>query len=226
MEQTNEIHKGHIENLGVLNLLSAKTPEDLSGIASIENVGCVLVPEHLGTALMRVSMENVGALVPVPQDGKVTVIAGQGKFTGEAMAQGDPDTLLVVAGQLMITGVVEKVGFRGIYVAGQILAPIGSEAALTSKLTNLLGQAFFYREGARMFLGNDRIGKDFLEFLNGPTAIMITGNLAFEDDVTVELMKAKVGEIALCGNLEVPRHLYPLAQFLTTEKTGNINVRD
>lgn len=226
MENNSEIHQGHIEDMGVLNLLSAKTPEDLAGIRSIEDVGCILIPEHLGTALTsRVSIENVGTIVPVPQDGKVNVIAGQGRFTGEALAQGDPDTLLVVAGQLLITSVVEKVGFRGIFVAGQILAPLGSDVALTSAITGLMGQAFYYRAGARIFMGHERLGREFFELVEEPIALMIVGHLEIADDVTPELFKAKVSEIAVCGNLEVPRTLHALAQFLTQEKAGEISVR-
>lgn len=225
MEHTNEMHKGHIENMGVLNLLAAKTPEDLEGISTIENVGCILIPEHLSTALVKLSIENVGAIVPVPQDGKVTVIAGQGRFTGEAMAKGDPDALLIVAGQLFISSVVESVGFRGIHVAGQVLAPAGSETALSPAITNLMGQVFYYKAGVRLFMGHERIGKEFLGFLEAPTAIMVTGHLEIDDDVTTEQLKAKVSEIALCGHLEVPRHLYALAQFLTLEKAGHISAR-
>jgi hypothetical protein len=54
---------------------------------------------------------------------------------------------------------------------------------------------------------------------------MVTGHLEIDDDVTTEQLKAKVSEIALCGHLEVPRHLYALAQFLTQEKAGHISAR-
>jgi hypothetical protein len=225
MEDNHEIHKGRIEDVGLLNLLYAKTPEDLAGIQSIEDVGCILIPEHLGGVLARISMEDVGTIVPVPQDGKVNLVAGQGRFTGEAIAQGDPETLLVIAGQAMITSVVEKVGFRGIFVAGQIFAPTGSEAALTTAMTTLMGQVFYYKAGARMFQGHDRIGRDFLELVDTPIAIVITGHLEIDDDVTLDLLKAKVSEIALYGHLEVPRALYALAQFLTVEKSGHIEAR-
>lgn len=226
MEQPNEIHKGHIENMGVLNLLSAKTADDFDGISHIENVGCILIPEHLTTAFMKLSMENVGSVVPVPQDGKVNVVAGQARFTGEALAQGDPDTMLVVAGQMVITTVVTSVGFRGLHIAGQLLAPVGSEAALLSGIGNLTGQAVYYKPGARMFMGHEKLGREFLELIDEPIALMITGHLEFEDDVTPDLLRAKISEIALCGHLEVPRHLLAMAQLLTTDKSGQISARD
>lgn len=226
MGQTNEIHQGHIENVGLLNLLSAKTPEDFAGISSIENVGCILVPEHLVSAFMKLSMENVGAVVPVPQDGKVNVLAGQAKFTGEAFAQGDPDTLLVVAGQLIITSVVESVGFRGLHVAGQLIAPLGSETALASAISNLSGQAVYYKAGARIFMGHETLGREFFEFIAEPIAMMIIGHMSIDNDVTADLLRAKISEIGLCGHLEVPRHLLAIAQFLTINRSGEITTRD
>ena len=72
----------------------------------------------------------------------------------------------------------------------------------------------------------DPVGREFLEYLTKPTPFLISGNFIFEDDVTVELLREKVSEISLSGNLEAPRHLVPLVQFLTTEKSGNISARD
>ena len=56
---------GHIHNVDFLDLSSAKTPDDLQGITRITNVDCVLIPEHLMTALTRIPMENVDTVIPV-----------------------------------------------------------------------------------------------------------------------------------------------------------------
>ena len=41
---------------------------------------------------------------------------------------GGPDDVLVVAGQLVVTGPVAKVGYRRVVVAGQMVAPRDSQA--------------------------------------------------------------------------------------------------
>ena len=218
--------RGRIENMGVLNLLSVRTIEELEGIVSIENVGCVLLPESLGAAAARIPMENVGSVVTVPTDGKLNVMTGQAVMSGEAIAGGDPDTLLVVAGQLMITSPVPKVGFRGIHVAGQLLAPKGSEVALGTGITSLSGQIAYYPMGARMFIGHDELGAEFFRYLADGTPFAIMGHVAIQDDVSPELLRQKVSEISLYGHLEGPKAALGLAQFLCVEKHGHLSARE
>jgi len=226
MTQTDAPPRGHIENMGVLNLLSAKTAADFEGITHIENVGCILVPEHLAADAARIPMENVGVVATVPADGKVSLICGQATFSGEALAQGDPETLLVVAGQLHITTKVEKVGYRGLHIMGQAMAPRGSETALSAAITHLSGQLQYYPEGARMFTSDDSIGREFLAFLPGPIPFMVTGRLTIDNDVTVDQLRPKVSEILNTGQILAPRSLIPLLQFLAVENTGEIKARD
>ncbi|MGV3618001.1 MAG: hypothetical protein ACO1SV_21965 [Fimbriimonas sp.] len=227
MDPSTPTPRGRIEDVGMLNLLSARTPEDFDGITGIEDVGCILVPEHLATAFVaRVPMEDVGTIAAIPQDGKVVLVTGQATYTGEALENGDPEALLVVAGQLRITTPVTRVGFRGLHIIGQAIAPRGSESALASAISHVSGQISFYPEGARMFTGHESVGREFLEYLPKPTPFLISGHFTFEDDVTAELLREKVSEISLSGHLEAPRRLVPLIQFLTTDKSGNITARD
>ena len=225
-EQPSAPIRGRIQNMGVLNLLSAKSAADFEGITKIENVGCVMVPESLAAAAARIPMENVGVVASVPDGGKVSLICGQATFTGEALAEGDSETLLVVAGQLFITTPVFKVGYRGLHIMGQILAPRGSEGSLAAAITHLSGQARYFPVGARMFTGEHTISREFLEFIDTPIPLMITGEVEFTADVTVDLLRAKVSEIALTGEIKAPRALIPLLQFLAVENTGEIDATD
>jgi len=224
--ENNEIPTGHIEDVGVLNLLSAKSPADLAHIRKIEDVGVIIVPESLAAALYKIPMEDVGAIGIIPDGDNVNVIAGQTEMTGEALAKGDPNTILCIVGQLMISTVVASVGFKSIRVVGQLLAPKGSETALASAVSDLSGQVVYYPVGARFFLGHESFSREFLELLPRPTPLLILGAGVIEDDVTLELMKEKIPEIALMGNLSVPKHLAALAQVLTIQKMGSIDVRN
>lgn len=217
---------GHIRNVGMLDLTFAKMPEDLSKIKSFTNVGLVLVPEHLSHVVASIKTENVGMVVPIPVGDNVNTITGQTKISGEALAGGDSETILVIVGQVIITTPVTKVGYKGLIVVGQVCAPRGSEGVLASGIKQLTGQIIYYPEGARFFWGDTNISCDFLKFLTMPTAFVVIGNMIFAEDITVEQVQSKISEFVLFGLLDIPRHLESITQFLTTEKMGEIRVRE
>jgi hypothetical protein len=135
------IGSGGISNVGILDLTGMKSTEELAGIGSISRVGVVLVPESLMSGLLAVPMEEVGAIVPVPTGENVKLVTGQMKTTGEALADAGREDVLVVAGQLLVTTPVERVGYSEMIVAGQVYAPEGSEGALTAGISRLTSQA-------------------------------------------------------------------------------------
>jgi len=139
------IGSGGISNVGILGLTGMKSTEEVAGIGSISRVGVVLVPESLMSGLLAVPMEKVGATVPVPTGENVKLVTGQMKTTGEALADlGREEDVLVVAGQLLVSTPVERVGYSEMIVAGQVYAPEGSEGALTTGISRLTGQVFYY----------------------------------------------------------------------------------
>jgi hypothetical protein len=215
---------GGISNVGVLDLTGMKSTEELAGIRSISQVGVVLVPESLMSGLLALPMEKVGATVPVPTGENVKLVTGQMKTTGEALAgAGREEDVLVVAGQLLVTTPVEHVGYGEIIVAGQVYAPEGSEGALTAGISRLTGQVFYYSGKPRFFVGSERFGRGFFEVLEGPMAMILVGDFAIERGVPAELLKEKVSQILLAGNLQAPQELLPLVQVLTVEKAGNLS---
>lgn len=217
---------GCIHDVGMLNLCYAKTKEDLANIKKIHDVGLVLVPEHLAGFLGGLNISDVGAVVPVPTDGKVNCMTGQVRLSADMLAAGDPETILVVAGQAFITGDCSTVGYREIRVVGQMFAPRSCEAAISAKMTQLTGQNFFLPSNAKLFQGDESIGKDYLELLDDKVALVVMGSLTIDSGVTRELLKEKVAEIVLMGNLHGPADLVPLLQVLTTEKMGTISATE
>jgi len=217
---------GEVRRVGLLDLTGMKSPEDLAGITKIIRVGTILVPESLTQALAKIPMERVGAVVPIPEGENVRVHTGQIKMSGEALAHPkNEEDVLVVVGQLMITSPVEKVGYKGLVVIGQVLAPKGSEDALGAGINRLTGQTIYYPENARFFIGEDRFGKAFFEFLEGPMAMVLIGEFTIEPDVPTDLLREKVSEITLMGELKASKEMVPLLQVLATEKYGEILVK-
>ena len=216
---------GVIHNMGLLDLRSAKTADELKAITGLENIGCVVVPDHLTTALASIPMENVGTIIPLPEGENIKLHVGQTRMTGEALAAGNAEDILFIAGQLFLTTPVTQVGYKEIRVNGQIFAVRGSETALGSKIGQMTGQVFYLPAKMRSIMGDESVGKAFLDLLPEPTALVVMGELTFEDDVPAELLQSKIVEIVLMGEIHAPQALIPLVQFLTVEKMGEINAK-
>src|SRR5688572_22704061 len=103
-----------IRNVGMLDLTALDSPESLDGVVSIRNVRAILAPEPLLARLSKISMQNVGATIPVPAGARPRVISGNTVLNGEGLVNpdGGPDEVLVVSGNLIFTSPVTKVGFK------------------------------------------------------------------------------------------------------------------
>lgn len=225
-------HQGKVfENMGVLDLTGVKA-EDMANVASICNIGVVIAPESLNSTLMNIRQENIGATVTVPASGggKVKVMSGQLMMGSELFenSTGSPEDILVIAGQVVISSVITKCGFSEVIVAGQLFVPKGSEAVLGGAFSRMLGQVLYYKntDNVRFFIGEDSFSNEFFDFIEDKMCMVFIGEHTFEDDVTVDTLKNKVSEIVFIGELNAPKALVPLLQYLATAKLGDITARE
>jgi hypothetical protein len=185
----NSIVPHEIRQVAVLDLTGAAAGETLNGVTRIVNVATILAPENLLPRLSSIPMENVATIVPIPQGSRVRVLSGQMVLSGEALENADAehDEVLVVAGQLVVTSPVKRVGYQQLIVMGQVLAPTGSETGLGAGLTRMSGQVQYYpyTEGAnvRVITGSSRITAAELTNPTGqPTDILLNiGQLVIGD---------------------------------------------
>jgi len=192
-------------------------------------IGLVLAPHGsesaLGAGLTRVT----GSVdyYPYAEAQEVKVSTGQLRAGGEVLANptGGPDDVLVVAGQLIVTGPVVKVGYRRVVVAGQVLAPRDSQAVLGPVMI-VKGQLVWYTGEPRFFLGKERFGRSFFELVDQPLTLALVGSFQIDPDVPAALLREKVREITLLGKLIAPSQLVGVLQLLTTEKVGEITVAE
>jgi hypothetical protein len=111
-------------------------------------------------------------------------------------------------------------------VVGTLVAPPGSEAALTGRVTTLGGQVVYSTAKPRAFTGRDELSRAYFEYLDEPVLLLITGRCTLGDDVTPEIVKGKVGGIILNGRITAPRAVVPMIQALTLAKSGRISASD
>jgi hypothetical protein len=159
---------GVVEHVAVLDLSTMKSAEELSRITSIRHVANVIVPESLAGALAAIPMQNVANVVPVPDGARVNAHVGALTMDGAALAApADAPTVLLVTGALVITSPVERVvGIHSILAVGAVVAPEGSQAALTPALRRTVGGVVYYPwvegQDVRVFQGDTRVKGDIL----------------------------------------------------------------
>jgi hypothetical protein len=191
--------------------------------------GLVLAPQGSESALGAGLTRVIGAVdyYPYAEGQEVRVSTGQLQSGGELLANptGSPDDVLVVAGQLIVTGPVATVGFRRIVVAGQLLAPRDSQPVLGPAAV-VKGQLVWYSGQPRFFVGKEHFGRSFFELLEAPLHLALVGRFELDPDVPAELLRAKVERITLVGTLVAPSELHGVLQLLTTDKFGKITVAE
>ncbi len=216
---------GSIKDVGVLDLTHVTSAVQLDLPTDISDVGVVLVRDSVAGRLGAVPMRGVGAVVAVPDTAEVVRQAGAIRLAGEALgAPGHEDEVLVLAGVLVITTPVERVAYRSVIVVGVLVAPEGSEPALST--ISVTGAVSYYRAGAvlRVVLGQETYGREFFGYLEEPVSLVVVGDLTIEPDVPIDLLREKVRGITLIGTIIAPTRLVPLVQVLTVDKLGDIKV--
>jgi hypothetical protein len=188
-------------------------------------MGLVLAP-HGSEAALGAGLTRVTGSVDFyhfAEGQEVKVSTGQLRADGAFLANpaGGPDDILVVAGQLVVTGPVTTVGYRRIVVAGQLLAPRDAQAVLGPALV-VKGQLAWYSGQPRIFVGKETFGRSFFELLDRPASLALLGKFHLDPDVPPDLLRDKIQDITLVGKLVAPRQLMGALQLLTTEKVGTI----
>ena len=203
---------GDVQNIGVLDLTGIATAEELSRISSITNVGVILVSASLMPKLSSIPIKNAGATVPVPDGRNVRVLTGEITMSGESLSGAAGDDILVVVGQLVITGPVRSVGFKQLILVGQLIAPRGSEGPIGAALGHLTGEAVYYpySQGVevKVLNGNTNFSTTLLANQGGQESdtLMILGNTVIASPVD----RIGYGQVVIVGDFFAPRESEPV----------------
>jgi hypothetical protein len=196
----------------------------------IHVIGSVVAPRGSESVLGRALAGTTGTVsyYPYAEGQDVKVLAGQVRLSGASLANptGQPDDLLIAAGQVVVTGPVTTIGFRQVVVAGQFVLPVAARDVLEPWML-VHGQVVWYRaEEPRTIYSDSRVGPDFFRLLDHPVSLVVFGDLTLDAEVTEEAVREKVSDIALFGKLTVPAHLLGVVQVLCTDAFGTILVDD
>jgi hypothetical protein len=302
-----ESAQGVLSGNGVVDFSHLRSPEDLSSVSRIENVGAVIVPESLAAAYAAIPSSKVGATVFVPDGVNVRVhtgplvvggdglgsaedmlvvvgmliitspvtgvvpkrvavvgsvlaprgseqalgpalaggvgsvnyyrytegqdfrlVTGQVKLSGVTLANpaGQPDDVLVVAGQVVLSGPVTTVGYAQVIIVGQFIAPKAGRDMLEPRM-QVAGQVAWYQgDDPRMFFDETRLGPDFFRLLDHPVSLLVFDDLTIAPDVTESMVREKITDILLFADVTAPAGLVGQLQVLVTDAYGTIRAAD
>jgi hypothetical protein len=216
--------------IGVLVITSPVTGE-LPGRISV--VGSTFAPRGSEAALGRVLGGGTGTVnyyryeqgTNAPH---VRLLIGQVQLTGAALANhdGEPNDILIAAGQVIIIGEVGPIGYRQVFVVGQILAPAAAQRELETRV-DAQGQTLWYRSGdPRIFYTDVELGPDYFRLLDHPISLVVLGDLTLGAGVTIDLMRPNLADLVVLGDVRAPAEAVPAVQVLATAVLGQIRVVD
>jgi hypothetical protein len=159
---------------------------------------------------------------------EVKLLSGQVKLSGAMLANpaGRPDDILIVAGQVAVTGEVNTIGYRSVIIAGQVAAPAASRDAI-EPVAQIQGQAAWYEGGApRVFNDDATLGADFFRLLDHPVSLVVFGDLTIAAGVSEAMMREKITGITVFGDATAPPELMGILQVLATDVFGDIRASD
>jgi hypothetical protein len=213
--------------IGMLVITSPVTGEVPRQVAV---VGLVLAPRGSEATLGRVLGGGAGSVsyyrYTEGQDFKV--LSGQVKLSGAMLANptGQPGDVLIAAGQVIVTGPVTEVGYAQVIVAGQLIAPAASRDLLEPRM-QIAGQSAWYRAGdPRVILEDIRVGPDFFRLLDHPVSLVLLGDMTVAPGVSEDMVREKITDVILLGDITAPPELVPVFQVLTTDAFGDIRAAD
>jgi len=198
------------------------------GYRDIRVAGQLFAPRGSEAALGAKLSSVMGQVIyyPFSEDQDVRFVVGKeriGRAYLEALAH---PTVIIVVGNVDfeedIPADLLRQKLPTMVLVGNINAPRSLMPLISALVAEKIGNITAYPENARFLEGEDTLSKEYFEYLPEGTALVIGGVITIEDDVSPELLRAKVREIILNGKLKAPKPLAGLIRGLITEKNGEL----
>jgi len=196
----------------------------------IHVIGSVLAPRGSEQALGPALAGGTGnvSYYQYHEGQDIKLLSGQVTVSAAMLANpaGQPDDLLIVAGQAAITGEVATVGYRRLIFAGQVAAPAASRDVIEPS-AEVQGQIGWYSgDDARVFHDDLTLGPDFFRLADHPVTLVVFGDLSVEAGVSDTALLDKIAGLVVFGDVTAPPGLIAALQVLGAEVFGDIRAGD
>ena len=162
------------KNIGLLDLRRA-TFEEMKDIASIKNVGTVVVLEAQLSAVSNIKQTNVGSVIALPEGVKLNIQNGMYTLSRNILEAMNDSMLLVVNGKLKIEAIGDPSLLKKLYkvvVNGKVIVMEEDMGALSASL-QVNGDSLVYRKDERVIEGTFVIEDDALYGVKPGTSILV-----------------------------------------------------
>ncbi|SDZ24266.1 hypothetical protein SAMN05421736_10876 [Evansella caseinilytica] len=198
--------KQHIGNVGVLNLMNA-TPESISRIERIENVGLIIFRKETAPLVSLLNIGNIGKSLEIPEkysliNGKLTVDAAYLQSIREPVH-------LLVNGTVIIDENVEPEQLHSellhLQINGKMYVPASLFGPASRLVSHQSGADIITYQGTlpRTEKGDFTLTNSFLGALEAPQHLIIRGALHFSADLDMEAFNEKISKLEVSGLITI-----------------------
>jgi hypothetical protein len=196
----------------------------------IQVTGLVLAPRGSETALGPALAGGTGSVsyYRYAEGQDIKMLSGEVSLSGAMLENrsGQPDDILLAAGEIVVTGHASAVGYGQVIVAGEVAAPEASREVIEPRLQVGGELAWYPGDNPRVFHGSTSLGADFFRQFDEPVVVVAFGKLTILPDVTESLLREKVRSFTLFGKTTAPAELVGVVQFLAADVFGSIEASD
>ena len=218
-----------VANVALLDLRGA-APEDLQRLKELNNVATVLVDTGQGSAIAHVRKRNVASIIEADLAERV-IVGPVTEFDAETLEAMADDGRLTVIGITFFdrdaTPAVVARKFGRLRVVGVLLCPPGVRGALLDRLEHVGVAASLKLGGGPLVknIGELRLTAAYLSHLEPASVFVNIGNVEIAPDVTVEGVKAKIGDYHNIGLTEGPEDVIAYLQSHAGTDLGAFSVK-
>jgi hypothetical protein len=195
-----------IGNVNVLDIRKT-TEEAFSAIKRIGNVNIVLYSPATAPYIGRLNCGNINSSIEIPADAELQTTMGSLRLAPGSMKEADENAFHVVMGSMTVESGPDRSsmsdilgGVGGLVVMGSVLCPESLSGALRAKVKQLMGGFATYPDDAILVTGSLELSTGFLDGLEKPAGLVVTGSVKVMEDVS-EQLERKIDYLQVQGSI-------------------------
>lgn len=205
-------------NIGVLDITTA-TPDSISGIDRIGNLGMLLYSTKTAGLMTKLNISNLGISMEVPENYKL--IQGKLEMDKNYFKNIKQPVSLIVMGQVIIKpdALEEDIenAIKDIIVNGQIICPENLVSVVQSKCSKLNGKMLAYSGNHSVMMGSFSINNGFLKSIEENVSLALLGKVDFVDNIDEELFNRKIKNMDVIGKMTIKEEYLELLNSKTKD---------
>ena len=217
-----------VENVGTLDLRGA-TAEQVAILKKVKNTGTVLISPEARAGLSGTSMENVGSVIEAGLDEKL-LVGPSIEFDAEALDAMEDGQKLLITGIVTFADdapaalVAQKIA--KLRLTGILLASKSVQGILTGRMEHVGVSVTVPKTSGGIVrqIGEKTITPGYLGYLKPESVYINIGQTTFGDDVSLELVRAKLAAYVNVGETVARQEILDYLDAVCESNVGEFSV--